>query len=529
MKKTIKINLGGIIFHIDEDAYAKLKEYLNALTVKFGHLEEGAEIISDIESRIAEILQSEVKDEKQVINIQDIDKMKEIMGEPEDYYEGEQEKEPVTVSFKAGKRLYRDPDDPILGGVCSGLGTYFGVDPIWFRVLFIILLLGYGSGVLLYLILWIIIPKAETTTQKLEMRGENITIQNIERSVKKEYQNVRENFRKMKDSKGYHRSKDAVYDVFHGIGNVLVIFLKIILMIIGISFIIVGFFILLGFISLFLFRHTFFLPDFMDMNYFYFPDMLKIFTHGDNVTFIMITLILSIGIPLIALIYGGIKLVFRFKANDRVIGLTAFVLWLLSVISLFTISAFEGINFAEDAKVKNTFLITGLPSDTLYLKINEHPIKPVESDRFYIEIENVGIYLDKTTNEIFGKPGFDIRKGDSEIIELEVRKRSNGSTYRSAAENAGNLIYNWVQKDSLLILDPYFRLPEGEQWRIPQVKLMLNLPVGKVVYFDKSMTEIMYGIDNTLDTYDYDMVGKKWIMKEEGLTQFGFNHYPNNE
>ena len=228
MKKTIKINLGGIIFHIDEDAYEKLKAYLSALASKFGHLEEGDEIISDIESRIAEILQSEIKDEKQVINIQDIDKMKEIMGEPEDYYQGEQEEEPVTVKFKAGKRFYRDPDNSILGGVCSGMGTYFDTDPIWFRVLFIVMFLVYGSGLLMYLLLWIIIPKAETTAQKLEMRGENITVQNIERSVKKEYQSVKENFSKMKDSKGYHRSKDAVSDVFHGIGNVLVVFLKII-------------------------------------------------------------------------------------------------------------------------------------------------------------------------------------------------------------------------------------------------------------------------------------------------------------
>ena len=529
MKKTIKINLGGIIFHIDEDAYANLQEYLNALTAKFGHLEEGDEIISDIESRIAEILQSEIKNEKQVINTQDIDKMKEIMGEPEDYYEGEQEEEPVTIKFKAGKRLYRNPDNSILGGLCGGLGTYFGIDPIWFRVLFVVLFLVYGTGLLMYIILWIIIPKAETTAQKLEMRGENITVQNIERSVKKEYQTVKENFSKMKDSKGYHRSRDAVSDVFHGIGNVIVVFLKIILMIIGIVFIITGFFTLLAFISLFLFKHTFFLPDFMDMDYFYFPDMLGIFTHGNNVIFIMIAFILAIGIPLLALIYGGIKLVFRFKARDKVIGLIAFVLWLLSVICLFTISAFEGINFSEDARVKNTFQITGLPSDTLYLKINEFSKKPVESDKFYIEIENVGIYLDKSTNEVFGKPEFDIRKGDSEIIELEVQKRSNGSTYRSAVENAKNLIYNWEQKDSSLILDPYYRLPGGEQWRIPHVKLKLNLPVGKVVYFDDSMTKIMYNIKNTSNTYDYDMVGKKWIMHTDGLTQFGFSYPPVNE
>jgi len=324
----------------------------------------------------------------------------------------------------------------------------------------------------------------------------------------------------MKDSKGYHRSRDAVSEVFHGIGNVLVVFLKIILMIIGIVFIITGFFTLLGFVSL---------PDFMDMDYFYFPDMLGIFTHGDNVIFIMIAFILAIGIPLLALIYGGIKLVFRFKARDRVIGLIAFVLWLFSVICLFAISAFEGINFTEDARVKNTFQITGLPSDTLYLRINEFSKKPVESDKLYIEIENVGIYLDKSTNEVYGKPEFDIRKGDSEIIELEVQKRSNGSTYRSAVENAKNLIYNWEQKDSLLIFDPYYRLPDGEQWRIPHVKLKLNLPVGKVVYFDDSMTKIMYNVDNNSYTNDYNMVGKKWIMHTDGLTQFGFSYPPVNE
>lgn len=528
MKKTLKINLGGIIFHIDEDAYTRLKEYLNALTDKFKHLDEGDEIISDIESRIAEILQSEIKDEKQVINLEDIDKVIKIMGDPEDYYDGEQEEEPVTVTMKAGKRLYRDPDNSILGGVCGGLGIYFGIDPIWFRVLFIFAVLVYGSGVLLYLILWIVIPKAETTAQKLEMRGENITVQNIERSVKKEYKNVSDNLNKIKDSEGFNRSKNAVSEVIRGIGSVIAVFLKIILMIIGISFIIAGFFTLLGFISIFLFRHTFLFPDFIDMDYFYFPDMLGIFTHGTNVTFLMITLILAIGIPLLALIYGGIKLVFRFRANDKAIGLTAFIVWLLSVISLFTVAAFEGINFAEDASVKNTYRLAALSSDTLYLEVDEQSIRSDENIMYYFEVENIGVYLDKTINQIFGKPTLDIRKGYSDEIELEVRKRSNGSTYRSAIENASNLIYNWEQKDSLLIFDPYYRLPDEEQWKIPHVSLRLNLPVGKVVYLDNSMIEIIHDIDNTSNTYDHDMLDKKWIMNDEGLTQISFNNQPVN-
>ncbi len=524
MKKTIKINLGGIIFFIDEDAYEKLKNYLNAINNQFQHLEDGHEIIDDIESRIAEIFQSMITGQKQVISHDDVNEMIKIMGKPEDYINGDDYHEEAAgeraAGYRAHKRLYRNPDDAVLGGVCGGLGTYFNIDPVWIRIIFLLLLLAGGVTLLVYIILWIVIPKAETPSQKLEMRGERITVENIEKSVKKEYEKVKDNLKKVKDTKGYRKTRDTTNEVMSALGSILTVFLKIILMIIGIALIITGFTAILAFTGFFFFEHTVFFPSLFDMEIFYFPDFLQIFTDPGNVNFIMLTLILTVCIPLIALIYGGIKLIFRFKANDKIIGLTAFVLWLLSAISLFALTFFESVNYADDAKVTNTHLITRLPSDTLYIQLTSNYQDVDWKNEIYLEIDNMDIYLDAEEDKLFGKPKLDVIKNRSNEIRFEVEKRSQGRTPRLAAQNARSIIYFWEQKDSLLLLDTYFSLPEGERWRAPEVRLNLKLPIGKVIYLDEDLVEIIYGIDNTTDIYDSDMAGKKWIMKEEGLTLF---------
>ncbi len=524
MKKTIKINLRGIIFHIDDDAYEKLKNYLNAINNQFQHLEDGHEIIEDIESRIAEIFHTKLSDKKQVINQGDVDEMITTMGKPEDYINGDEYHEEAAgeraTGYRAQKRLYRNPDDAVLGGVCGGLGTYFNIDPVWIRIIFVLLLLAGGVTLLVYIVLWIVIPKAETPSQKLEMRGERITLETIEKSVKEEYTKVKDNLKKVKKSNDYRKTRDTTNDIIRGLGSILTVFLKIILMIIGIVLIITGFTAILAFAGFFFFEHTVLLPSLFDMEIFYFPDFLHIFTDPGNVSFFMITLVLTICIPLLALMYGGIKLIFRFKANDKVIGLTAFVLWLLSVISLFALTFFESVNYADDAKVTNTHLMTRLPSEILYIQLTNNYQDVDWKNEIYLEIDNMNIYLDREEDKLFGKPKLDVIKNRNNEIRLEIEKRSQGRTPRLAAQNARSIIYFWEQKDSLLLLDPYFSLPEGERWRAPEVRLNLKLPIGKVICLDEDLVEIINDIDNTTDTYDSDMAGKKWIMKEEGLTLF---------
>ena len=198
MNKTININLGGIFFHIDEMAYQKLKRYLDAIRRSLSDDPQGRdEIINDIELRIGELLSERVKDVRQVVNENDIDEVTKIMGKPEDYLVDEEifEDEPVYRKRTTSKKLFRDGDDKFLGGVCSGLAHYIGMEPIWMRIIWLVIAFGFGVGFFIYPLLWILIPVAETTTEKLQMKGEPVNISNIEKKIREEFSDVSENIK----------------------------------------------------------------------------------------------------------------------------------------------------------------------------------------------------------------------------------------------------------------------------------------------------------------------------------------------
>lgn len=176
MKLTENINLANRIFTIDQDAMEKLAAYLKSVEHYFKQKEEAKEIVSDIENRIAELFETMLNKKKEVISMEDVNKVIEIIGLPEVFMEDVQneEKRENKANFKfqnKTKKLYRNPDDSVISGVCGGLGTYFNVDPVLFRVLFILGVLFTGIGLLPYIILWIVIPQAKTFEQKMEMKG----------------------------------------------------------------------------------------------------------------------------------------------------------------------------------------------------------------------------------------------------------------------------------------------------------------------------------------------------------------------
>jgi len=205
MNKTISINLAGVVFNIDENAYQKLDKYLQTISGYFSEADGKKEIMADIESRVAEMFQERMSNTRNVISEEDVDHVISIMGQPEDYlenHEGEKSTETETESEATytEKRLFRDPDNRVLGGVCSGIGHYFGFDPIFLRILFVLALVFFGSGVLLYIILWAIIPKAVTASDKLQMKGEAITVDNIKRRVQDEAERVKKKINKTRGS-----------------------------------------------------------------------------------------------------------------------------------------------------------------------------------------------------------------------------------------------------------------------------------------------------------------------------------------
>lgn len=191
MKITVSINLGGYSFNIDEDAYAELKRYLKNLELHFAGEESSSEIISDIETRLAELFRTKITGYKQVINIEDVRQTISVLGAPEDIADNEGPSAQDKFSSPGYHRMYRDTDHRIIGGVCSGMGAYWNIDALIIRIIFCALALGGGLGILVYLILYIVIPEAKTIVQKIEMKGNPVNIHNIKDSVKKEFDNVR--------------------------------------------------------------------------------------------------------------------------------------------------------------------------------------------------------------------------------------------------------------------------------------------------------------------------------------------------
>ena len=174
MKKAIQINLAGTVFHIDEDAYEILRDYLNGVEDQFSGSSDGSEVIQDMEHRMAELFAEKLRPHRKVIATEDVKEVLKTMGAPNDFGEQKNKRAENTNrerrSNRHYRRMYRDPDDKPVGGVCSGLSYYFNTDPLLIRILFVISLF-VGFGFLAYIVLWIALPMAQTADQVSEMRS----------------------------------------------------------------------------------------------------------------------------------------------------------------------------------------------------------------------------------------------------------------------------------------------------------------------------------------------------------------------
>lgn len=192
MNKVFNINLGGYPFTIDENAYEYLSTYLKTIHGHFRASEGYEEITSDIETRMAELFQENLEG-RPIVTIKDVKSAIAIMGTPEDFGADPLEEDTPKTSasgkgkIKTGKRLFRNAEDEVIGGVCSGIAAYFGIqDPLWVRLAFIVIGLSGGFGIPVYIILWAILPKAESASDRLAMRGEPVNVSNIGKIIEEE-------------------------------------------------------------------------------------------------------------------------------------------------------------------------------------------------------------------------------------------------------------------------------------------------------------------------------------------------------
>jgi phage shock protein PspC (stress-responsive transcriptional regulator) len=515
MDKTIKINLAGILFQIDEEAYHILRDYLLAVNRRFENLPGGNETIEDIESRIAEIFQSQ-QGLAGIISKENVESMIVIIGKPEDFDHAENQ-EPTTTNYSHRRRLYRSPEDTIISGVCGGLGGYLNIDPVWIRLLFILFTISFGIGFFVYIALWIAVPAATSDIQKRELFGDNFNSEAYRKnhpigscSKSGSYQN--------RNNDGISRLGNTLNEIFRAIGKVLFVFCRIILIIIGVSFVLAGFASLLAFIAAFFFRYPGFMSiDSIDTSLFYLPDFLNFILNPSVTPWIMIFTSIIVVLPLLALIYWGIKMIFWFKARDGVVSLIALVLWVLSITALVLILFNQGISFAERGSKTEQMVIEN-HTDTLYIKVTNE-ISDLKFDKeITLPGNDYSLYINKSENEIFSRPHIRFRDSENETAALVIEKQSNGRIRKEAVEKAESLIYNYNVSNDTIYLDEYYNIPVKYKWTGADINIGLFVPVGTIIWIDKNSEDMFHDhVSNGI--FSWELGNKYWIWTEEGLKE----------
>jgi len=507
MDNTIKINLGGTLFQIEEAAYLLLRDYLQAIDTRFRYVAGGAETIEDIESRIAEIFQSK-NGTAGVISKENVVEMISIIGRPEEFDQPEIESESARYGTQR-KKMFRNPDDTIIGGVCGGIGLYLNTNPVWIRILFILFALFFGVGFFVYLALWIALPPAQNDAQKKEMYGNAF------------YSNRRNNRQSAgSDLSGTSKVGNAFNEVFMALGKVLNIFFRVILIIIGISLVLTGFLAMLSFVMVFLFKYPgSFSTNIDGVNLSYIPDFLNFIVPPSIVPWITVLTTIVVVLPLLALIYWGVKMIFWFKAKDGIFSLIALVLWVMSIAALSIILFNEGVGYAETAKATSSKILKELP-DTLYIKSGKSISDLKYDHEISIPDDEYEIFIAEESKEIFVRTYLGFESSEDNNAVLEVRKRSTGRSRSDALLKAEALQYNFSFIGDTLYLDEYFTYPSGTKWAFDNVGATLVIPEGTVISIDNNVESMIR--QHHRNYYDMDSENLKpknrfWQLTEEGL------------
>jgi len=519
MKKTVKVNIGGFSYNIDEDAYSKLNNYIEELKSRLGSGNEAIETLNDIEERISELFAMKMG-QQNVVTIEMVNEVINQLGNP-DEITGNSNQDQKPRGGKQQKRLYRNPENSIIGGVCSGLSEYFSVDPIVIRLVFVLLLFAKGFGLILYIVLWIATPRAITPRQKLEMKGEPITFSNIEKNIKEELHTVSNNVAKANPKNFFEKVLSIIGQITLGFLKVLLVIIKVIAIIIGVTIVLSMIFAFLAVIGALFFGQFMLNWISPELGGFSLNEFITSMFDLSSSLWVTVPVFLILIIPVIALIYGGLRIIFRFKARDGAIGIAAAVIWVASVVALAITVFLQARSLTIRESVVNTITL----NEVSQAKESKIILKSYDLSNDSTAIStnvrygffDLSFSSQNGKKSITGKPELIIEKSDDSTANITLIKKARGGSKILAKQNASEIIYNYTIKDSIVTLDPVFTLPENCKWKNQDISLVLNLPEGCSVYIDSTLTDLLDYNQPYCNYWPDEMVGKTWTMTKNGL------------
>lgn len=477
MNKTIIININSIVFHIEEDAYDTLRSYMIEIKRHFGSSEDSREILEDIENRIAEMFSEKIeKGKKEVISAADVEEVVAQMGRVNDFEEPsvphgdffEEEETIIDADYGNSRKLMRDMDDKVFGGVCSGLGHFFGTESKWVRILFVLFVMLGGSGILLYVILWIVMPKALTRADKMAMRGEQANLQNFKKSYEEE---LRDGFSTTREY--VNRTASSTGEVF---GRFFSVFGKAIAILIIVVLGLTIFGLIIGMITLGL--GVLGLTDTM-------IPPLKLLTSAEA-PLALLSGFLAIVIPFIALFYLFIRIAFKQNPMNHYLSLAMFSIWLMSIVGVI----YYSVSVQQDFREKSTIKVEKelVAHDVYYF--DEKDVRVIEAKTDVDKKSKFSMEIDRQNLRDFLRANIGIRFESLDSLTtpyIQYSYSANGKTYQKAADRASKIDYQAVQEGSKIHFSSHFSLQPEELERNQRVVASVFLPMGAKVIIASSL------------------------------------------
>ncbi len=483
MKKTVSVNIKGMNFLIEEDAYELLQSYMNRLTHSLRNEKGSKEIIEDIEFRVAELCSSHLNEKKQVIEKEDIEDIVKTLGEPEEYVEGIEDftQENKTNSFEdkqssTNRRLFREMENAKIAGVCGGIGKYFDIDVVIIRAIFLIVFFFFGFGLPIYILLWMILPIASTTIDRLKMQGKPITAE----TIKEEVESATNRLSTASNSFANKISKGGVYSQrFGSIGQIIKSFFGIASIFIGL--IILGFFILLIFGSNII-------PFGSDEQFMSLTDIGKIVLEGkSDVYWAWVGVSTASLSAIFFLLIFGTRLIFNFKNKLTKISLISLVFIGFSGVILSTyIGVKSGREMVFEGELEKS--IGAVDADTLkieshFKKLNNSNIKSNGNSGFVTidgnKITDSGIHFEYTESK------------DS-LYHIYQILTANSSTHKKAERKANNIQHSILISNNILHVNTSFSYPKSDKLRDQEVIIIIQIPKGKFVEIDNQKVRMNF-------------------------------------
>ena len=451
--------------------------------------------------------------------MKEVDELIAIMGQPEDYHIDEEIFEDGPAAGPQPRRsrvkkLYRDMDRKYIGGVCAGLEYYLGLDALWIRLIFLLLaVFAGGFGLIAYVILWILVPEAATTAQKLDMTGEPVNISNIERKVKEGFDEVADKVRSVDYDRVGDQVKQTGKSFFDTLGDIILFLFKIFGKFIGILLIIIGASTLIGlFIALFS-------VGIIDAIHIPGLDLIGMINYTDTPVWIVSLLtFFAVGIPFFFLLYLGLKiLVTNLKSIGNIAKFSLLGLWLISIITLAVLGIKQASAHAYTGSVteRDTISMNAAP-DTLMIRFRDSEF----GDGNGAVIGGMEIRYDTSDEPVLYSDDIlmDIRKADDSLLSIRVRKDADGSSYVNARERAGKINYSYALSGNTLSLDDHFTTDVKNKIRDQEIRLTVFVPEGTVLEFNSNARDYM----GRRTRFEEDMYRKRtvnytWQMQADGM------------